>query len=379
MLLSLRRAYTSQIATVEPWRKLPFWPERDVKGHDLVSFPTWRRLSANLRNESQSFAAGITAICLAHGRDWQGVIGPLIHGESKSQATRSSSDHMGLHDTLSTVDTLESKLRVLNRKEGRWIGRLACWPWSGLADGLVHRNMKVGIADVYRYCPLLTSDGWTDGPLRLHLEVWNYHVAVESGEIDHRLQISCLLWNQEQPAVVPEGCHVGDPLYGPLQQQGIHGLLEVLPAVSSPEADALMGELRSLLECYAHPVLDNARGPVVAQQTPPVQGKVCQASPHLGPVNAVWLRKLQKTCQTSSTGASTKGRLLCHCSLGRDGSRRPQTVEDWCPWRSLPGRRRFRAWLSLTVLLGEHDWRPSHPVRLSDGSDYVLKFLGLWT
>ena len=27
--------------------KLPFWPERDVIGHDLVSYPTWRRLSAN--------------------------------------------------------------------------------------------------------------------------------------------------------------------------------------------------------------------------------------------------------------------------------------------------------------------------------------------
>ena len=28
----------------------------------------------------------------------------------------------------------------------------------------------------------------------------------------------------------------------------------------------------------------------VAQQTPPVRGKVCQASPHLGPINDVWLR-----------------------------------------------------------------------------------------
>ena len=29
--------------------KLPFWPEGDVIGHDLVGYPTWRRLSANLR------------------------------------------------------------------------------------------------------------------------------------------------------------------------------------------------------------------------------------------------------------------------------------------------------------------------------------------
>ena len=39
--------------------KLPFWPERDVIGHDLVSYPTWRRLSANsgillLRQTSQT-------------------------------------------------------------------------------------------------------------------------------------------------------------------------------------------------------------------------------------------------------------------------------------------------------------------------------------
>ena len=41
--------YTRQMTAVEPSRKLPFWPERDAKGHDLVSCPTWRRLSANLR------------------------------------------------------------------------------------------------------------------------------------------------------------------------------------------------------------------------------------------------------------------------------------------------------------------------------------------
>ena len=51
-------------------------------------------------------------------------------------------------------------------------------------------------------------------------------------------------------------------------------------AVPGPETDALMGELR--------PLLDDAGGPAVAQQTPPVRGKACQASPHLGPVNVVW-------------------------------------------------------------------------------------------
>ena len=50
-------------------------------------------------------------ICLTYARDRWGVIGPVIHGESKSQATRSSSDHVGVH-TLSTIGTQGSKLRV---------------------------------------------------------------------------------------------------------------------------------------------------------------------------------------------------------------------------------------------------------------------------
>ena len=108
--------------------------------------------------------------------------------------------------------------------------------------------------------------------------------------------------------------------------------------------------------------------------------------PHLGPVNVVSLRKPQKTCQTvrigsvadSPASASAKGRLLCHCSLGRGGSRRSQTIEDWCPWRSLLRWYRFPAGLGITVSLGERDWWPSHPVHLSDGSQGVLKDLGLW-
>ena len=117
-------------------------------------------------------------------------------------------------------------------------------------------------------------------------------MVVECGKNDNRMEISRLLGNQEQSSVVLEGCHIGDPLYGPLQQQGIHGLLEVLPAVPGPEVDALVGQLRSLLECQTHLILDNASGPAVAQQTPPVRGEICQASPHLDPVKASRLRKL---------------------------------------------------------------------------------------
>ena len=44
----------------------------------------------------QRFAAGANIICLTYATDWWAVIGPVILGESKSQATRSSSDHVGL-------------------------------------------------------------------------------------------------------------------------------------------------------------------------------------------------------------------------------------------------------------------------------------------
>ena len=36
----------------------------------------------------QRFAAGANIICLTYATDWWAVIGPVIHGESKSQATR---------------------------------------------------------------------------------------------------------------------------------------------------------------------------------------------------------------------------------------------------------------------------------------------------
>ena len=60
----------------------------------------------------QRFAAGANVTCLTYATDWWAVIGLVIHSESKSQATRSSSDHVVLLHTLSTIDTQESKLGV---------------------------------------------------------------------------------------------------------------------------------------------------------------------------------------------------------------------------------------------------------------------------
>ena len=77
----------------------------------------WRHIHAFIGKNTialrvQRFAAGANIICLTYATDWWAAIDPVIHGESKSQATRSSSDHVGLLRTLSTIDTQKSKLGV---------------------------------------------------------------------------------------------------------------------------------------------------------------------------------------------------------------------------------------------------------------------------
>ena len=75
----------------------------------------WRHIHAFIgRNKIalrvQRFAVGANVTWLTYATDWWAVIGPVIHGESKSQATRSSSDHVGLLHTLSTIDTQRVKI-----------------------------------------------------------------------------------------------------------------------------------------------------------------------------------------------------------------------------------------------------------------------------
>ena len=78
----------------------------------------WRHIHAFVGKNTialgvQRFAAGTNIIYLTYAIDWWAAIDPVIHGESKSQATRSSSDHVGLLRTLSTIDTQKSKLRCV--------------------------------------------------------------------------------------------------------------------------------------------------------------------------------------------------------------------------------------------------------------------------
>ena len=69
----------------------------------------WRRIHAFIGRNTialrvQRFAAGANIICLTYATDWWAVIGPVIHGESKSEATRSSSDHVGLLQNGTAID-----------------------------------------------------------------------------------------------------------------------------------------------------------------------------------------------------------------------------------------------------------------------------------
>ena len=95
----------------------------------------WRHIHAFIGRNTialrvQRFAAGANVICLTYATDWWAVIGPVIHSESKSQATRSSSDHVGLLHTLSTIDTQGSKLEVhlvLEVLAKLMVGENLCW------------------------------------------------------------------------------------------------------------------------------------------------------------------------------------------------------------------------------------------------------------
>ena len=79
----------------------------------------------------------------------------------------------------------------------------------------------------------------------------------------------------------------------------------------------------------------------------------------------------------SPAGTSWKGRLLCHCSLV--AVRDPSWSKTGVLEAVFLDEVTFVLDLGLTVLLGERDWRPSHPVGLPDGTYSVLKDLGLWT
>ena len=75
----------------------------------------WRHIHAFIGRNTialrvQRFAAGANVICLTYATDWWAVIGPVIHGESKSQATRSSSDHVGLLHTF--VNNRHSRVKT---------------------------------------------------------------------------------------------------------------------------------------------------------------------------------------------------------------------------------------------------------------------------
>ena len=196
----------------------------------------------------------------------------------------------------------------------------------------MHRHMKIGIAYVYRHRPLLTSDGWSDGPLRLHLEVWNHHVTVESGQVYHRSQISCLLGYQKQPTVETQGPHVGDTMAPFINKAStacwrscrlflVRKLMlwwvswgrcwNAMPTPSStmPVARQLPSRLR---QCGAKSA---RRAPTWNPSTFLGCGSIRRLARLLASLEGSW---------TGPSGASWKGRLLCDRPLRWGCRRRPR-------------------------------------------------------
>ena len=114
----------------------------------------WRHIYAFIGNNTialrvQRFAVGANIICLTYATDWWAVIGPVIHGESKSQATRSSSDHVGLLHTLSTINSQKSKLGVrlvLEVLAKLMVGENSSWEFP-----------KVGVRLILEMCLILET------------------------------------------------------------------------------------------------------------------------------------------------------------------------------------------------------------------------------
>ena len=80
---------------------------------------------------------------------------------------------------------------------------------------------------------------------------------------------------------------------------------------------------------------------------------------------------------TGPSGASSKGRLLCHSPLRR-GGRGPQAIKNWRSRSRLLGWRHFRA-SGFLILLVESHRRASHSVSMPDGKDTNLKDLWIRT
>ena len=95
----------------------------------------WRHIHAFIRKNMialrvQRFAAGANTICLTYATDWWAVIGPVIHGESKSQATWTCGSTS--HSHFTTIDTQKVKTRGAS-----------CIGGFGQTDG--QRKLELGI------------------------------------------------------------------------------------------------------------------------------------------------------------------------------------------------------------------------------------------
>ena len=146
-----------------------------------------------------------------------------------------------------------------------------------------------------------------------------------------------------------------------------------------------MGELRSLKESYAHPILDSVgaqqepsrllhcgaksarRAPTWTPSPPPGWGS-WSSCPSLLALS--WVGSIPG----SSAGSCTKGLVLWYGPLDSRGRRWPQALKHWSPSLALGWASRTYL-VALLGLLDEDHWRTRHPICLPDGSNPVLQNL----
>ena len=201
--------------------------------------------------------------------------------------------------------------------------------------------MEISVSYVDGDCQRLASDGGFDESLSFHLEVRHHHVPFQCGQVDYWTKVlsssapgtagcrtremSCCWLSLWPPWTAGHPRPAGDP--GNCSRRGnwyTGGWAEVI------------------VERNAHPFLDSVGGLTGAQQISPLWGKVCQASPHLHPINAGRLRKLQQLPWPSyvvlegsvpgcPAGTCTKGLILGNGPLNSRSRRRTQTLKHWSP------------------------------------------------
>ena len=272
--------------------------------------------------------------------------------------------------------------------EDKWTGTPSCWPRNadtcGQPDASVHE-------DRHPVCLSTPSnpDFWWQIGRTLASPSWSAVPPCGGWEWTGLLQVVDLLssWEPETTDCrIPGTSRWWLALWLP-SSASIDGLLKILSAVPGPE---LILWWVSWGRCWNAMPTPSSTMPAARQL--PSRLRQCGAKsarrvPTWDPSTlsgwGSWrsLARLLASLEgswTGPSGASSKGRLLCHSPLRR-GGRGPQAVKHWRSWSRFLGWRHLLAGLGFSLLREERQRWASHHVGLPDGTDTILKDLWFGT